>query len=161
MSTGLAGFLRLAVCIVVCEMAGVIGSIFTASSVTTWYQTVSKPSFTPPDSIFAPVWITLYALMGVAVYLVWREGTGKPYVKVCLIVFAVQLVLNVLWSLAFFGLRSPLAGLVVIVALWIAILATVVVFHRISGWATFLLVPYLAWVSFAGLLNAAIYALNR
>jgi tryptophan-rich sensory protein len=134
-----------------------IGGVATARSVGTWYQTLAKPSFNPPDAVFGPVWGILYTLMALALWLVWRTGAGATPAVVC---FLVQLALNVLWSLLFFGLRRPWLGLIDIVALWAAIVATIVVFARARPLAAWLLVPYLLWVSFATVLNAAIVWLN-
>ncbi|MGB8657762.1 MAG: TspO/MBR family protein [Candidatus Zixiibacteriota bacterium] len=153
--------LKLAASIIVCQLAGFVGSIFTASSVSTWYRTLRKPSFTPPDWIFSPVWITLFVLMGVSAFLVWRKGLHLPEVKRARIIFCVQLAFNVLWSIAFFGGKSPLAGLVMIAFLWLAILFTILSFLKLSSLAGLLLVPYLLWVSFAARLNLAIWNLNR
>ncbi|WP_458204865.1 TspO/MBR family protein [Haladaptatus sp. NG-SE-30] len=141
--------------IVVCELAGIVPSILTASDVATWYPTLSKPAFTPPSWVFGPVWTTLYLLMGVALFLVWRRGS-----RVALAIFAVQLALNAAWTLVFFGMRWPAGGLVVILALLVAIVATMVAFARVDRRATLLLVPYLLWVSFATLLNYELWRLN-
>lgn len=150
----------LALCIAVCFMAAGIGSVFTGSSVGSWYPTLRKPFWTPPDWLFGPVWTALYLMMGVAVWLVWlRRGLAGG--AVALRLFALQLTLNVLWSMLFFGLRSPLAGLLDIVPLWAAILATLVSFWKISPFAGALLVPYWLWVSFAAALNFAIWSMNR
>jgi benzodiazapine receptor len=157
----LPGVAKLAIAIGASEGAGFVGSIFTARTVSTWYLTLRKPAWTPPSGVFAPVWISLYALMGVAAFLVWKKGPGHAGVKAALILFLVQLVLNAGWSAAFFGMRSPPAGVVVIVLLWIAILATLIAFARVSRGAGLLLLPYLAWVSFAAALNWSIYVLNR
>jgi len=151
-------YLYLVAFILVCEMAGIIGSFFTAESVSTWYLTLEKPPFNPPSWVFAPVWTTLYALMGISAYLVFFSG--KKESRFALVVFALQLALNTLWSLAFFGLQSPLYGLVVIAALWLAIVWTMLRFYNISKNATYLLVPYILWVSFAAVLNYSIWALN-
>ena len=153
--------LKLLSSIVICQAAGVIGSLFTTPSIPTWYASIKKPSFTPPDSVFGPVWITLFLLMGIALFLVWREGLGDRKARNAFIIFIMQLSINVLWSVAFSGLRSPLAGLVVIIALWTAILLTIINFFGISRAAGALLIPYIAWVSFAAVLNGAIYILNR
>jgi benzodiazapine receptor len=152
---------RLVISIVLCQSAGVIGSIFTARSVSTWYPTLRRPFFNPPSWVFGPVWITLYLLMGISLFLVWRKGVGTAQVRVAIVAFAVQLILNAAWSGAFFGLRSPLAGLIVILLLWVAISVTMVLFRQISALASLILIPYIAWVSFAAILNASIYALNR
>jgi len=153
--------IKLAICIGVCLAAGFIGSIFTNTSIPTWYATLEKPSFTPPNWLFAPVWTILFILMGISAFLVWRVGLSEPNVKMALIIFIIQLILNTLWSVAFFGLRSPIAGLVVIVVLWIAILLTILSSAKVSITAGILLIPYILWVSFAGILNVSIYVLNR
>ncbi|MCR4440064.1 MAG: tryptophan-rich sensory protein [bacterium] len=150
--------LKLVVGIGVCLLAVVLGSVFTSSGVRTWYPTLNKPPFTPPGWLFGPVWTVLYILMGVAVALVWQRSSG---VNAALTVFSVQLVLNVLWSLFFFGLRLPALALVDIALLWGAIVATLVLFWRTQPAAGALLVPYLLWVSFATMLNASIVWLNR
>ena len=151
---------RLVLAIVICQMAGVLGSVFTSSSVLTWYPTLIKPSFTPPGGLIGTVWIVLFTLMGISLFLIWREGNGGPEKKMALGVFAVQLVVNVLWSWAFFGLQSPLAGIVVIAVLWLLILQCILRFWPISRNAALLLVPYILWVSFAAFLNFTIWRLN-
>jgi benzodiazapine receptor len=152
---------KLVVSIIACLAAGAIGSIFTRQAIPTWYATLEKPVFNPPNWLFSPVWTLLYIMMGVAAFLVWRKGLENRQVRIALIVFLVQLVLNALWSVAFFGLESPLYGLIVIAALWVAILFTVLKFHRLSLAASVLLWPYLLWVSFAAVLNSSIWLLNR
>ena len=152
---------RLAISLMIPLAAGFIGSIATARSVTTWFATLEKPAFSPPNWLFGPVWTALYVLMGIALFLVWSKGLAFPRVRAGLILFGIQMGLNVLWSIAFFGLRSPLAGLVVIAALWLAIVVTIVVFFRIGLAPGLLLVPYILWVSFASVLNFSIYWLNR
>jgi len=151
---------KLIVSIIACQLAGVIGSAFTTPAIPTWYAALAKPPFTPPSWLFAPAWITLYVLMGISASLVWRVGLDQKRVRTALILFLVQLVLNALWSVAFFGLQSPLGGIIVIVLLWVAILLTILKFFRISTAAGALLVPYIAWVTFAATLNAYIYVLN-
>ena len=151
---------RLVVSIVACQCAGLIGSIFTRSAIPTWYATLQKPSFTPPNWLFAPAWVTLYVLMGISAFLIWRRGLGDRRTRTALIIFLIQLILNALWSIAFFGLESPLYGVIVIVALWVAILFTLLRFFRISTAAGILLIPYILWVSFAAALNISIFALN-
>jgi tryptophan-rich sensory protein len=152
---------KLVVSIVACLAAGAIGSVFTRSAIPTWYAALEKPFYTPPNWLFAPVWTLLYIMMGVAAFLVWRRGLGSRNVRIALIVFLVQLVLNALWSVVFFGLESPLFGLIVISVLWVAILATIIVFFRVSKVASVLMWPYLLWVSFAAVLNTTIWLLNR
>jgi benzodiazapine receptor len=151
---------KLVVSIIACLAAGAIGSVFTGQAIPTWYATLEKPAFNPPNWVFMPVWTLLYILMGVAAFLVWRKGLESKQVRIALIVFLVQLVLNAFWSVAFFGLESPLYGLIVIAALWVAILFTVLKFYRISRVASVLLWPYLLWVSFAAVLNSSIWLLN-
>ncbi len=151
---------KLVISIIICQAAGVMGSFFTTPSIPTWYATLKKPSFTPPGWLFAPVWITLFFLMGISAFLVWRKGLNNRQVKIALTVFAVQLILNAWWSAAFFGFKSPLAGLVVISVLWIAILLTIFEFLKVSRPAGLLLLPYILWVSFAALLNTLIFAIN-
>ncbi len=143
-----------------CAAAAGVGGALTAQSVTTWYQTLNKPSWNPPDWVFGPVWTVLYAMMGVAAWLVWRRAGWQAGGK-ALATFGVQLALNVAWSGCFFTLRNPGLGLVVLVLLWLAIVATVFAFARHSRPAAWLLVPYLAWTSFAGVLNATVWVLNR
>ena len=152
--------LKLVVSILACQCAGFIGSIFTMPAIPTWYETLAKPSFTPPSWLFAPAWVTLYVLMGVAAFLIWRKGLDIKNVKSALIIFLVQLVLNALWSAIFFGAKSLIGGAVVIVLLWIVILFTILRFFKISAAAGGLLIPYILWVSFASVLNISILALN-
>ena len=141
-----------------CQFAGIIGSIFTASTVSSWYPTLIKPNFSPPGWLFAPVWVLLYFLMGISLYLIWQKR-AKDNNK-SLIVFGIQLILNVFWSLLFFGLMSPLYGLIDILFLLAAIILTIVFSFKISSYAAILLVPYLVWVSFATVLNYSIVSLN-
>jgi tryptophan-rich sensory protein len=155
------GFIKLLVSVLVCQLAGVIGSIFTASSVKTWYAAINKPSFTPPNWLFGPVWIFLFLLMGISLFLVWSHPFTAPKDrKRALIIFGAQLALNAFWSYAFFGSKSPLFGFIVIVILWITILMTSIRFLKISELAGWLLIPYILWISFASVLNFAILLLN-
>jgi tryptophan-rich sensory protein len=151
---------KLILSIFVCQGAGVLGSIFTRSSVSTWYPTLAKPWFAPPGWFIAAVWLLLFTLMGLSLFLVWREGLGRTAVKDAIYVFAAQLGVNILWSAAFFGLQSPLAGLIVIALLWLLILLTIIKFRSISRDASYLLVPYIIWVSVAAYLNYSILVLN-
>lgn len=145
--------------VVLCFAASGLGGLFTAASVRDWYPALAKPSFTPPSAVFGPVWTVLYLMMAVAAWLVWR-GRGLSRAALPLGLFAVQLALNVAWSALFFGLRRPGAGFVDIVALWAAIVATTVAFWPVSRAAGALMLPYLAWVSFAGVLNWSIWRMN-
>jgi len=151
---------KLLISLAACIGAGLIGSIFTRGSVSTWYHLLQKPSFSPPDWVFAPVWFLLYVLMGISVFMVWRVGFNQFHVREGLIIFLIQLILNTFWSFAFFGLKSTIAGLLVIVPLWTAILLTIINFYRISRTASLLLIPYILWVSFATVLTFSIYLLN-
>jgi len=156
----LNNFFKLVIAIVVSELAGIIGSIFTVSAIPSWYAGLAKPALNPPSWIFGPVWTTLYLLMGVAAFLVWRHGLERKEVKTALAIFGGQLVLNALWSIIFFGLKNPDAAFIEIVFLWLAILGTIIVFSKISRPAAFLLLPYILWVSFAAYLNYSIWILN-
>ena len=140
---------------------GAVGGFATSSSVSSWYLTLTKPPWNPPSWVFGPVWTLLYILMGLAAWLVWRLGASDPKVRAALILFGVQLVFNLLWSVLFFGLRSPGWALLEIVLLWALILATLVAFYRLRPAAGWLLVPYQLWVTFATVLNATIWSLNR
>jgi tryptophan-rich sensory protein len=143
----------------IAQLAGIIGSVFTVGSIDSWYAFLEKPLWTPPSWVFAPVWTTLYVLMGVAAYLVWRKRNA-PGAKTALAVYGVQLVLNALWSILFFGAQRPGWALVGIVVLFVSIVLTTILFGKIRSVAGMLLVPYIAWVSFAAYLNFAIWRLN-
>ncbi len=156
----LKDIIKLLVSIAACQCAGLIGSVFTMPAIPTWYATLQKPSFTPPNWLFTPAWGTLYLLMGISAFLIWRRGLADKPVKIALMVFAIQLILNTLWSVAFFGFESPLSGVIVIIVLWLAILLTILRFSKISSVAAILLLPYLLWVSFASVLNISIWVLN-
>lgn len=149
----LAGFLLLSFA------AGALGGRATYPAIPGWYQSLEKPSWTPPEWLFGPAWTTLYILMGVAAWLVWRYGGWRSQ-KRPLTLFVVQVVLNALWSILFFGMRNPGLGMAEIVILWLAILATSIAFWRVSRMAGGLMVPYLGWVTFAAALNFAIWRLN-
>jgi tryptophan-rich sensory protein len=143
--------------VVVCLGVGFVGSLWTAPAISGWYAGLAKPSWTPPGAIFGPVWTVLYVSMAVAAWLVWRR---VGWARVPMTVFALQLLLNLAWSGIFFGARQPGAAFVEICVLWVAIVATIVTFGRVSRPAGALLVPYLAWVSFASALNFARWRAN-
>lgn len=151
----------LIIAIVGCELVGLAATPFTISSISTWYETLNKPVFSPPNFIFGPVWTSLYFLMGISAFLVWEKGLHKKIVKNALMYFLIQLALNFFWSAIFFGLHLPLLAFVDIIALWIFILITIIKFTKISKTASYLLIPYLLWVSFAALLNLSIVLLNN
>lgn len=146
----LGGFLGL------CLVVGILGSVFTQSSVHDWYVTLAKPSFTPPNWVFPVAWTALYIAMAVAAWLVWRKGNARG----ALTLWGVQLALNLLWSALFFGLRNPALAFAEIMLLWVAIAATTVAFFLKSRAAGWLLVPYLAWVGYAALLNGSVWLMN-
>lgn len=151
--------------ILACQVAGGAGAVATADGLKHWYPSLEKPAFNPPSGVFGPVWTSLYALMGIAEYLVAEQGARAPALEPAARrarrLFALQLGLNTGWSFLFFKLRSPLAALVELVLLWLAIVATIRSFAAVSRPAALLLVPYLLWTTFAGVLDAAIWQLNR
>jgi translocator protein len=151
---------KLFIAVSVSELAGIVGSIFTVSSTSIWFDGIVKPALNPPSWVFGPVWTVLYALMGISAFLVWNKGWERKEVRVALGVFGIQLFLNVIWSIIFFGLQSPGWAFIDIVLLWLAIVWTMFVFYEISRLATYLLIPYLLWVSFATYLNYFIWILN-
>jgi translocator protein len=151
---------KLVTAILFCLIVGSLGSLVTTPGPGSWYSSLAKPFFAPPTWVFAPVWITLFTLMGISLYLVWQSGTEKPAVRTALAFFGVQFFLNVIWSFLFFGLKSPLLGLADIVLLWLMIAATIAAFYRVNRTAAYLLVPYIAWVTLATALNGAVYFMN-
>jgi translocator protein len=151
--------LKLLISIGICLGAAILGSFFTISSIPTWYAALNKPFFSPPNWIFGPVWTTLYILMGISLYLVWISKIKSKQKAINL--FLIQLGLNALWSIIFFGMKNPILALVDIIALWITIFLTIKTFYTISKLAANLLVPYILWVSFASLLNLMIVVLNQ
>ncbi|QQS38932.1 tryptophan-rich sensory protein [Candidatus Woesebacteria bacterium] len=153
-------FNKLVFSILVCQLAGIIGSVFTISSIENWYILLNKPFFSPPNWIFGPVWTILYTLMGISLYLVWTSKKGSNATDKAYTVFTAQLILNTIWSIIFFGLRNPFLALIVIYIMLLAIILTLIQFRKISILSAKLLVPYLVWVSFASLLNLAIVVLN-
>ncbi len=153
-------WIGLAVFVIICLSVGVLGSVFTAKSVRTWYQGLEKPSWNPPDRVFGPVWTVLYLAMAVAAWLVWRRY-GIHGASVPLILFAVQLALNLAWSVLFFGMRMPGPAFGEIILLWCAILATLIAFWRLLPAAGWLMLPYLLWVTYAVTLNFGIWRMNR
>jgi len=150
----------LAVFIAVCFGAAFLGSVFTTGSIPVWYAKLNKPFWTPPNWVFGPVWSALYLMMAFAVWLVWRQA-GLAAAALPITLFALQLVLNLAWSGLFFGLHMPGAALAEIVVLWCAILATLLAFWRSTPIAGILLLPYQLWVTFAAILNFAIWRMNR
>ncbi len=144
--------------IIICHLAGIIGSLFTVTSAGSWYETIIRPSWNPPGWIFGPVWLTLYTMMGISLYLVWRSGNRNWLVFG---VFGLQLVLNALWSILFFGMQTPGYAFIEIIILWLSIIASIIIFFSVSRTASYLLIPYALWVSFAAFLNFTIWKLNK
>jgi translocator protein len=151
----------LIISILITESIGVTASIFTIPQIPGWYSTLTKPSFTPPNGVFGPVWVSLYLLIGIAAYLVWQHRNGSFKFRRARNVYFLQLILNFSWSMVFFGMEQILGGLIVIALLWLSIVANIFYFYRYSKVAAWLLVPYLLWVSYASMLNLYIYLLNR
>lgn len=151
---------KIIICVITCLAIGFLSGISTGSSIDTWYTTLNKPSFNPPNWLFAPAWTILYTLMGIAVAYIWHEGWQKPDVKTAIFIFAGQLLLNAFWSVAFFGLQNPPLALAVILILWVLIFICIVRFKPIKALSAYLLIPYLLWVTFATALNASIIFLN-
>lgn len=141
-------------------LSAFIGNYFTFPEITSWYVTLTKPLWTPPNWVFGPVWTTLFILMAISLFLVWRQGLERKEVKYAILIFAVQLILNMMWSIVFFGMHSLLGGFAVILILWIAILCNIFAFYIISKPAGLLLIPYIVWVSIASYLNYSVYLLN-
>jgi benzodiazapine receptor len=151
---------KLIISIAICQIAGVIGSAFTTPSIPGWYAALQKPSFNPPNWIFAPVWIFLFTLMGISLYLILKERLDDKNVKIGILIFTFQLILNVGWSFLFFVLNNILFAFLEITILWFAILLTIYQFWKINKKASYLLIPYLVWVTFAAIINFTIWRLN-
>lgn len=152
--------LSLAIAILIPEVVGAVAAIATQSSVSTWYPMLAKPWFTPPDAVFAPVWITLYAVMGIASWRVWRSGPRRATVQMALVAYGIQLLLNGAWSIVFFGLQSVTGGLLTILLLLAALSLSIRWFARVDRPAAWLLAPYLAWTAYATALNVALWWMN-
>lgn len=159
MKQGLA--IKVIISLAVTFSAPLIASFVTAPAGSEWYANLNKPSFTPPGWIFGPVWTVLYILMAVSAGLVWHKGLAGPIVRMALAFYLLQLVLNGLWMPLFFGVRMPLLAFIDIVLLWAAIILTILAFARVSRYAAMLMLPYLAWTSFAAVLNFSLWYLNR
>lgn len=151
---------RIVIAVALCLFVGFLSGFATQSSVSEWYLTLNKPRFNPPNWIFAPVWIILYVLMGIAAGIVWSKGFYHKWVQVSLYHFIFQLILNAAWSIVFFGMRSPGYALIVILVLLFLIILTIKWFRVVNKTAAILLIPYLLWVSFATILNYSIWQLN-
>lgn len=148
------------VSLILAHSAGVIGSFFTIQTVGVWYESLARPAFSPPSWVFAPVWLTLYTLIGISLFLLWRKGLYLKRVRIVFNLFLVHLVVNTLWSVVFFGMNELLLSVVTIGVLWLMIAVLIMLSWDISRWAALLLIPYLLWVSFAAVLNISIWQLN-
>lgn len=157
---------KLIASIVLCQLAGIIGSFFTFSAITDWYQYLNKPSFSPPNWVFGPVWTSLYTLMGISLYLHWIKLSDKKYskqskyIKESITIFLIHLFFNAIWSIIFFGLKEILFALVIIIIIWGFVVGMIRRFYQTDKWSSYLLYPYLAWVSFATVLNFSLWLLN-
>jgi benzodiazapine receptor len=152
--------IKLIIALVIPQLFAILGSVFTQSSVSSWYPLLEKPFFNPPTWVFAPVWITLYIMMGVAVFLIWKKDLKKKETRFLVLIYIFQLALNLFWSYLFFFLKNPGIAFTEIISLWFAILATIIAFYQFKKWAAYLLIPYILWVSFAMALNFSIWQLN-
>jgi tryptophan-rich sensory protein len=152
--------ITLIVALVIPQLAGAIGAIFTTPKIGTWYATLVRPELNPPNYIFGPVWTTLFLLMGIALFIVIKDGIKTKEIKTAVWIFAGQLILNIFWSIIFFNLENPLASFIELIALWVLILLNIIYFAKINKVAAYLLIPYILWVSFAGYLNFMIWFLN-
>ncbi len=148
-------------CIIACYAAGGIGTVFTTSSIPTWYAGLHKPPLNPPNWVFGPVWTLLYTLMAIAIFMIIKKGFEGDIIKMAAGIFVTQLVLNTLWSVVFFGARTTFAPIFIILALWVAILACIILFWGISKPASIMMMPYILWVSFATYLNIGVCVLNK
>ena len=155
------GFWKFIIAVIGCEIVGLISTPFTISAIPAWYAHLNKPFFAPPNWLFGPAWTTLYFLMGLAAFIVWQKGTKTKKVKEALSYFLLQLLFNFVWSIFFFGLRSPILGLIDILIMLLAINLTIISFNKVSKIASYIMIPYVLWVTFATILNLAIVLLNR
>lgn len=154
-------YLKLIGLILLCELVGIVGSVYTISAIPTWYLGLNKPFFSPPNYLFGPVWTTLYALMGISIFRILELKKKNKKVNEAANLFWIQLFLNGIWTPIFFGSRQLLLALIVIMFMWLYILKTIKAFAKIDKLSAYILYPYLAWVSFAMILNFSIWFLNR
>ncbi|MCL5784139.1 MAG: tryptophan-rich sensory protein [Patescibacteria group bacterium] len=158
---------KLVISIALCQSAGLIGSFFTFSSIPNWYNLLNQPAFRPPNWLFGPAWATLYTLMGISFYLIWIKLKDNKYskkaklIKLSLMIFLIHLFFNATWSIVFFGLHNIFLALINILIIWVFIVILIGKFWNLDKRASILLIPYLAWVSFATILNYSIWILNR
>ncbi len=156
-------WIKLIIALILPQLAGLIGSLATAQAISTWYVSLNRPNFAPPNWLFAPVWILLFILMGIAFYLIWAKTVKKEEKKLqdrAIRLFLIQLVFNTLWSIIFFGQQLLFLAFLEIIMLWLLILLTILQFKKLNQLSAYLMIPYLLWVSFAGILNLAFALLN-
>jgi len=154
-------FLPFLISLLITLAIGFVASLFTRPQIARWYSTLNKPSFNPPNWLFAPVWTGIYIMIAIAAYLVWKRRDNTREYSFTVSIYFIQLALNFSWSIVFFGLHGIRPALIVILLLWVSIILNIRWFNKFSSTAAWLLLPYLAWVSFASLLNLSIYLLNR
>ncbi|MEA4956217.1 Tryptophan-rich protein TspO [bioreactor metagenome] len=152
--------IKLVISFLIVYIIAIIGSLFTSPEISTWYASIAKPAWTPAGWVFPIVWNILYILMSIGLFLVWREGIQNKNVKTALIIFSIQLSLNLIWSIIFFGFHSIVGGLGIIIILWIFILLNIITFYKVSKLAGIVLIPYIIWVTIAMYLNYSVYLLN-
>lgn len=152
---------KLIISILIPLAIGAVSGFFTTAEIPGWYQTINKPTWNPPSWIFGPVWTTLYVMMGIALFLIWKSDVSQTAKKTAIILFAAQLGLNFFWSFIFFNQHQPGWALVEIIVMWVSILLTIFAFAAVSKTGAWLLIPYISWVSFATILNYTIWQLNR
>ncbi|OGF20566.1 TspO protein [Candidatus Falkowbacteria bacterium RIFOXYB2_FULL_38_15] len=143
-----------------CQGAGMIGSIFTVSAIPLWYATLEKPALNPPSWVFGPAWLLLYTLMAFSIYFIWEKGLKSSENKFIFYFFMAHLAVNALWSIFFFGMRNPLLALSDIVLMWMMIIVLIFKFYKVKRLSSYLFIPYLLWVTFATYLNYSVWMLN-
>lgn len=153
-------FIKFFVALAASFLTALIGSVLTMPAITTWYQTINKPSFTPPNWLFGPAWTILFLLMAISWFLILKNGLTSKYYKTANYIFLVQLILNIFWSFLFFYIQSPFLAMLEIIAFWLILVLNFYYFYRINKKAAWLFVPYIAWVSFAAFLTYSIWRLN-
>ncbi|MBC7914151.1 MAG: tryptophan-rich sensory protein [Pyrinomonadaceae bacterium] len=156
----LKNLIALIICVAIPLITGGIAGIVTSSNIKTWYAYLIKPEFNPPNWLFGPVWTILYILMGISLFIIWKQPANKQR-NTAIKVFFVQLILNFAWSFIFFNYHQTGIALIEIFVLWLAILMMIVSFYRLNRWSAYIQFPYLAWVTFASVLNASIWYLNK
>lgn len=152
--------IKFAVSLILPLALGAIAGMFTSQAIPAWYASLNKPSFSPPNWIFGPVWTALYILLGISFFLIWKQDAGKLR-NAAIIIYLLQLLLNFGWSFIFFYFNMIGFALIEIIALWLSIIVMIIMFYRINPMAAYINIPYLLWVTFASILNAGYYFLNK